>query len=184
VAEVKSQGVVGIGIGGSEQTFPPEPFQQIYNLARKMGFHTNAHAGEAAGASSIWGAVKLLQVERIGHGTHAEEDPDLVEYLAEKQLPIEMCPISNLRTGVVSSIKSHPVRRYFDRGLLVTINTDDPKMFNNSLSEEYNLLMHEHNFTRSEIKTLILNTIQASWLSPDRKFALQSTFQSSPAWTE
>jgi adenosine deaminase len=184
IVEVKSEGVIGIGIGGSEQIAPPEPYQHVFDLARKLGFHTNAHAGEAAGAQSIWGAVQSLQVERIGHGTRAEEDPALVSYLAEKQLPIEMCPLSNLRTGVVSSLKSHPVRRFFDKGLLITINTDDPKMFNNSLAEEYNLLLDEHGFTPKEIKTLILNTLKASWMPETRKQTLANAFQTHPAWQE
>ena len=113
----------------------PGPFKAVYQRARELGFHTSAHAGEAAGAESIWGAIRELQVERIGHGTRAEEDETLLDYLAEKKIPLEMCPISNVRTGVVSSITEHPVRRYFERVIVVTINSDDPKMFGNSLAE-------------------------------------------------
>jgi adenosine deaminase len=182
VNEVKSLGVIGIGIGGSEQDFPPDPYNDLFENARRLGFHTTAHAGEAAGPASVWGAIRSLHVERIGHATRSVEDPALVAYLAEKQIPLELCPLSNCRTGVVPSIKAHPVRQFFDQGLLITINSDDPKMFNNSLAEEYDLLINEHGFTPPEIKTLVLNAVQSSWLPPDRKQALQSTFQSSPAW--
>ncbi|MCE1255158.1 MAG: adenosine deaminase [Anaerolineae bacterium] len=184
VNEVKDLGIIGIGIGGAEHSAPPEPYANVYEKARHMGFHTSAHAGEAAGAASVWGAVKSLKVERIGHGTRAEEDPLLVDYLAEHQIAIEMCPISNLKTGVISSIKQHPARRYFDRGLLVTVNTDDPKMFNNTLDMEYDLLMREFKFTHDEIKTLISNAIQASWLPIHRKESLQTRFSQDPAWLE
>ena len=129
--EVHELGVIGIGIGGSEQLHPPEPFADVYERARELGFHTSAHAGEAAGAESVWGAIRALHVERIGHGTRADEDPALLDYLAKHAIPLEMCPLSNVRTGVVESIEKHPVRRYFKRGILVTVNTDDPKMFGN-----------------------------------------------------
>jgi len=113
--EVRDQGIIGVGIGGSEQEYPPELFEKVYEQARRFGFHTTAHAGEAAGALSIWGAIRSLHAERIGHGTRAEEDPALLDYLAEQRIPLEMCPISNLRTGVVPTAQQHPVRRYFER---------------------------------------------------------------------
>lgn len=182
VAEVKDLGVIGIGIGGSEHDFPPEPYQQIYERARQFGFHTSAHAGEAAGAESIWGAIRALKVDRIGHGTRAYEDEALLDYLAEKQIPIEMCPISNLRTGVVDSIEQHPIREYFDRGLLVTVNTDDPKMFGNSLAEEYLTLVEQLGFSQDEICRLILTGIQASWLPAAQKENLTRRFKADPSW--
>ncbi|MCR4406917.1 MAG: adenosine deaminase [Anaerolineae bacterium] len=184
VNEVKDLGVIGIGIGGSEQDFPPEPFAEVYERARQLGFHTSAHAGEAAGAASIWGAIRSLRVERIGHGTRAEEDESLLNYLAEQRIPLEVCPISNMRTGVVSSIKKHPVRRYFERGIVVTINTDDPKMFGNSLAEEYRLLEQELGFSRNEIRALILQGVRASWLSEEKKQRLIDAICEDPAWQE
>ncbi len=182
VEEVKELGVIGIGIGGSEQDYPPEPFQEVYEQAREFGFYTSAHAGEVAGAESVWGALRSLEVERIGHGTRAEEDPALLDYLAEHQIPIEMCPISNVRTGVVKSIHEHPVRRYFEHGLMVTVNSDDPKMFANSMAEEYHLLVEQLGFTGDEICTLVLNAIQASWMPEDNKAKMMAAFQSDPAW--
>ncbi|MBM3144646.1 MAG: adenosine deaminase [Chloroflexi bacterium] len=182
VNEVKELGVIGIGIGGSEQDFPPEPFREVYEQARQFGFHTSAHAGEVAGAESVWGALRSLEVERVGHGARAEEDPALLDYLTEHRIPLEMCPLSNLRTGVVKSLDEHPVRRYFDRGLMVTINSDDPKMFGNSLAEEYWLLERQLGFTRDEIRTLILQGIQASWMTEEAKARMAASFRSNPSW--
>ena len=156
INEVQQLGVVGIGIGGSEQKYPPEAFEAVFARAHQFGFRVNAHAGEAAGAASIWGAIRSLKVDRIGHGTRAQEDEALLDFLMEKRIPVEVCPLSNVKTGVVESYESHPVRRYYERGMVMSINTDDPKMFGNSLAEEYRLLTEKQGFTRSEIKELIL----------------------------
>jgi adenosine deaminase len=168
INDVKDLGVIGIGIGGSEHAFPPELFEGIYEEARGLGFHTTAHAGEAAGAESIWGAIRNLRVERIGHGTQAYEDEGLLDFLAEHQIPLEMCPLSNICTGVVKRIEEHPVRLYFDKGIMVTINTDDPKMFGNSLAQEYEALVETLRFSRREIQSIMVNAVQASWL-PEKK---------------
>ena len=184
VAEVRDLGVIGIGMGGSDQSYPAELFTAIYEDARRHGFHTTAHTGEVGGAGSIWDVIHHLRVERIGHGTHAIEDGRLVDYLAREQIPLEVCPISNVQTGVVKSIDEHPVRRYFERGLVVTINTDDPQMFGNSLAEEYRLLEERLGFSRKEICTLILQGISASWLSQDKKQHLINSFVHEPTWLE
>jgi adenosine deaminase len=182
INEVKQFGVIGFTIGGSEQSFPPKPFAEVYEKARLLGFHTSAHAGEAAGAASVWGAIRSLKVERIGHGTRIFEDPKLVDYIAESGIPLEVCPISNVKTRVVNSVKKHPVRRYFDRGIIITINTDDPKMFGNSLAEEYRALQSELDFSQEDIRKLILNGIQASWLPENDKKKLNSSVIADPAW--
>ncbi len=182
--EVKDQGVIGIGIGGSEDRFPPEPFAPVFREARRLGFHTTAHAGEAAGAESIWGAIKRLQAERIGHGTRAHEDPSLVEYLGERQIPLEMCPLSNVRTRVVNRLTDHPIRRYFKQGLVVTVNTDDPRMFNTSLAKEYQSLVEECGFSRREICGLVLAAIESSWATAERKHSLQQDFMNDPSWVK
>jgi len=182
ISEVRDLGVIGIGMGGSEDKFPPEPFEALYAEARRRGFGTTAHAGEAAGAGSIWGAIRKLKVDRIGHGTRAEEDESLIEFLVDHQVPLEMCPISNLRTGVIRAYEDHPVRRFFDRGVIVTINTDDPAMFGNSLAEEYRLLSETFRFSRKEICRLILNGIRAAWLSSEKREELAATFCADPAW--
>ncbi len=182
INEVRELGIIGVTIGGSEQDYPPEPFADIYERARQMGFHTSAHAGEAAGPESVWGAIRSLKVERIGHGTRAIEDQSLVDYIAEHQIPIEICLISNLRTGTVDNIENHPVRHFFDKGIPISINTDDPKMFGTSLAEEYHVLETKLGFSREETRTIILQGIGASWLPEDRKRQLVQRFRSEPVW--
>ena len=176
IAEVRDAGVIGIGIGGAEHSFPPEPFGPVYERARALGLHTTAHAGEAAGAESVWGAVRVLRAERIGHGTRAEEDPALIGYLAERQIPLEMCPLSNVRTGVVPSLAQHPVRRYVEAGLLVTVNTDDPKMFGNCLAEEYAGLESVLGLSRETVHEILLHGIRGSWLPEPRKEEMMQAF--------
>jgi len=182
--DVKDLGVVGIGIGGSEHEFPPEPFESLYREARRMGFHTNAHAGEASGPRSIWDAINHLHVDRIGHGTRAHEDPDLMDYIAKHGIPLELCPMSNVRTGIVNSIAEHPIRTYFDSGFIISVNTDDPKMFGTSLADEYRLLVEECGFTRKDICRLILLGIESSWLPEDRKLSLAASFKGESSWVD
>ena len=180
--EVCDLGIIGITIGGSEQHHAPEPFAPVYEQARHLGLRTSAHAGEAASAASVWGAVRALRVDRIGHGTRAVEDEALVDFLAERRIPIELCPISNVRTGVVASIEQHPIRHYFERGMLLSINTDDPKMFGNSLADEYRLLAERLGFSRDDIRSLILQGIESSWLPPERKAKLAAEFVANQKW--
>lgn len=184
VAELRALGVIGIGLGGAEHNHPPEQFTEVYQRARDKGLHTTVHAGEAAGAESVRGAIEALEVERIGHGTRAIEDTALMERLAESQIPIEMCPLSNVATGVVTAVADHPIRQFFDQGLMVTVNSDDPAMFGNSLSEDYAALMGDLSFTPDEVRTLILNGVESSWLEPERKLALETAFTDVPAWSE
>jgi adenosine deaminase len=182
VKEVKQMGVIGIGIGGSEQSYPPEPFAGVYEKARQFGFHTGAHAGEAAGPQSIRGAIRSLKVERLGHGTRAIEDEALMRYLAEKQIPLECCPLSNVCTGVVKSIEDHPVKKFFDAGLLVTVNTDDPAMFGNSLAQEYQMLEERLGFSRDEVRKVILNGVKASWLPQAGKYCMTRLLVNDENW--
>ena len=184
IAEVRGLGVIGIGIGGAEQDFPPELFESVYRDARELGLRTSAHAGEAAGAESIWGAIRSLRVDRIGHGTRAEEDGALLDYLAEEQIPLEMCPLSNVCTGVVESLEKHPIRRYLERGIPLSVSTDDPKMFGNSLAEEFRLLHERLGFSHDEIRSLVESAIHTSWLSDVEKRELASSFASDPDWRE
>lgn len=171
--EVREAGVVGIGLGGSEKEFPAKPYASIYASARKLGFQTTAHAGEADDCQSVWSAIRDLKVERIGHGTRSIEDPVLMEYLYESQIPLEMCPISNLRTGVVKQFSDHPVKYFIDNGLMVTINTDDPMMFNTSLAGEFETLMNAFSYSLSHIQKLMRNAIISAWCSPLQKQILQ-----------
>lgn len=180
--EVKGDGVIGIGLGGSEHEFPPEPFECLYEEARLMDFHITAHAGEAAGPESMWSAIRHLQVDRIGHGTRAREDPELLDYLRKHGTPLELCPVSNVCTGVVSTLAEHPIREYFERGLAISVNTDDPMMFGTSLDKEYELLVKECGFKRQEICQLIILAVKSSWLSESRKKSLVTSFAKEPSW--
>jgi adenosine deaminase len=177
IIEVKDHGIIGIGLGGAEKEFPPELFADVYEKARKAGFRTTAHAGEAAGPKSIWGAILSLGVDRIGHGTRAIEDYKLMEYLADNKIPVELCPLSNLRTRVIDSIEDHPVKTFIEMGIPVSINTDDPKMFGNSLSEEYQVLKDSFNFSDEDIRRIIINSIHTTWLDEKGKETLIRKFR-------
>ena len=169
-------GIPGIGIGGSEHLYPPEPFAPVYEEARKAGLRTSAHAGEAAGAASVRGAVEVLRVDRVGHALRAEEDEAVVDLLAETGVVLELCPLSNLATGVIARIEDHPVRRYWERGLDITVNTDDPGMFHNSLAGEYALLMDVFGFSRAEIRRLVAAALEGAWCGPEEKARLRPLF--------
>ncbi len=178
INEVRDLGVIGIGIGGSEQQFPPGAYEEVYEQARNLGFKTSAHAGEAAGADSIWGALTTLGVDRVGHGTRATEDPALLEYMAANRVPVEMCPISNLRTGVIDSLASHPIRRFMELGIPVSVNTDDPEMFNTSLAGEFEALETHLGFTDRDVKTLLLDAVEMAWCPDDVKADLSNRVES------
>jgi adenosine deaminase len=176
INEVKDMGIIGIGLGGAEKEYPPELFTDVFEKAREFGLKTTAHAGEAAGPESIWGAIRKLRVDRIGHGTRAIEDPELLNYLADNQIPIELCPLSNLRTKVINSIEEHPVRTFIEKGIPVSINTDDPKMFGNSLSEEYQILKDSFYYSDDDICNIIISSIHTMWLDENEKEILIDKF--------
>ena len=131
--------------------------------------------GEVAGPESIWSAIRDLKVDRIGHGTHAIKDAGLVSYIKEHKIPIELCPVSNLRTKSIINMDEHPVRKYFDNGLLLSISTDDPKMFNTSLKNEYLNLIEKFNFTLNEIKAIMETGIKSAWCVDSKKETLLKT---------
>ncbi len=184
VKEVRGCDVVGVNIGGTEFEFPPEPFAAVYEQARQAGFFTSAHAGEGAGPDSIRGVIETLHVDRIGHGTRAIEDDRLMAYLREHLLPIEVCPLSNVQTRVVTTIKDHPVREFFTRGIPISINTDDPMMFGNSLADEYRALVNQCNFSCDEVRELIINGINMSWQGPDEKDTLLKAITQDSSWAD
>ncbi|MEW6508060.1 MAG: adenosine deaminase [Bacteroidota bacterium] len=164
-----NRGIVGVGLGGNELDFPPILFKEVFLEAKKKGFRTTVHAGESAGAESIFTAVNELQAERIGHGVRAIENSDLVEYLYYKQIPLEVCITSNLKTRVFSSLNEHPFDKFFRRGLLVTVNSDDPPMFGADITDEFFLLYDKLKYSFEELRKISLNTIQVSFLSDDEK---------------
>jgi adenosine deaminase/aminodeoxyfutalosine deaminase len=173
--QFRDRNVVAFGIGGDELAGPPEWFTAVYARAAEHGLHLTAHAGESAGPESIWGALNL-KAERIGHGLTAGLDPELIEELAENQVPIEICVTSNLRTGCCPELAQHPVRRYFDQGLMLTINSDDPAMFRTSLAAEYGLIQEAFGFTDEHLRELARNSFEASFLPPEKKIEFLNLF--------
>jgi aminodeoxyfutalosine deaminase len=167
-ARYREHNVVAIGIGGDERRGPAEWFRDLYKKAADQGLRLTAHAGETTGPESIWSALNI-GAERIGHGLSIAQDPELVEVLAHKQIPVEICLSSNLRTGVCAGFGEHPVKRFFDEGLMVTLNTDDPAMFQTSLCKEYELAMEEFNFSRDQLREIARNSFEASFLPVEKK---------------
>jgi aminodeoxyfutalosine deaminase len=173
----QDQGVVALGLGGNEKGFPPELFAQSFEQAREGGLHSVPHAGEIAGPESIWNALRLLYAERIGHGVRCEDDPALVDYLRERQIPLEMCPTSNICLGVFDSYETHPLRRLWDEGLFITVNSDDPPLFNTDLNHEYEVLVDHFGFAADEMEQISLNALRASFLPQAEKAQLETEFR-------
>jgi len=176
----KGPSVVGFGIGGDERQAAPELFRDVYAYAATNGLRLTAHAGETAGPGSVWGALNL-PAERIGHGFTASQDPELVEALSTRQIPLEICITSNLRTGICATIAEHPVRNYFDQGVMVTLNTDDPAMFATSLSREYQLAQDTFGFTDEHLRELARNSFEASFLPAEKKLQFLDIFDAAAA---
>lgn len=163
--------IVGIGIGGDEARGPAEQFRDAYAEAKEAGLHLTAHAGESTGPESIWSAINI-GAERIGHALAAQQDLELMDILAERQIPLELNLTSNLRTGCCASIDKHPLRLYFEYGLMVTLNSDDPPMFGSDLLGEYRLAHEQFELSLEQMRELAANSVEASFLQPSRKLAL------------
>ena len=159
---------IGLGLGGLEKGFPAGLFTETFEEARRAGLRTVAHAGEADGPESIWGAIDGLQVERIGHGVRCIEDPALVETLRLRQIPLEVCPVSNYCLGIVKQGEMHPIREMCDAGLYCSINSDDPAMFSTSLTNEF-LTLASLGFSWPELQRLNRNALEASFLDDAKK---------------
>ena len=162
--------VIGIGLGGAESKGPCKDFGPVFERARKNGLKTVAHAGEDVDAWSIWDALDVLHSARIGHGITAIQDEKLMTRLKDEKIPLEVAPTSNVFTKkYVPSFDKHPIRAFYDKGLLVTVNTDDPLFFKVSLLDEYWNLHTELNFTMDELKQIVLNSFNASFLTDAEK---------------
>lgn len=155
-AERRERGVIAFGIGGSEERGPAEWFGEAFAFARQEGLHLTAHAGESMGPESVWAALEL-GAERIGHGIAAIRDEALMRHLRERDIPLEVCPTSNLVTGVVKRMEDHPLRRLYDAGVPIVLNSDDPAMFGCSLVDEYRLAQRVFGFSESELRGLAAN---------------------------
>ncbi len=176
--EGKDDGVVALGLGGQEIGHSFERIAPWFDKARGAGLHSAPHAGETVGPASIWGALQILGAERIGHGVRAIEDPDLVAYLAEHAFPLEVCPTSNVCLGVYPSLAAHPFARLYAAGVPVTVNSDDPPLFNTSLNDELALLGVSFGLDVAAINEIILNGFRHSFLPPGRKQELEARCRS------
>jgi len=166
-AERAGHGVVAFGIGGSEERGPAEWFPEVFRFARNAGLRLTAHAGEGTSPRSVWAALEL-GAERIGHGISAIEDPGLVRHLREHDIPLEISITSNLVTGVVKRWEDHPVRRLFDAGVPITLNTDDPAMFGCTLAGEYRLAASRFGFSEDELRGIAENGFRYAFAGPLR----------------
>lgn len=164
----QDKGVIALGLGGPEIDNPPELFTQAFDLAHEAGLPSLPHAGETEGPASIRGALDALHALRIGHGVRCLEDPDLVRELHQRQIPLDVSPSSNVCLGVAPSLEEHPLPLLLQEGLYVTINSDDPPMFNTTLTDEYLRIYETFDFDLQQIKSFVLNGVRASLL-PDRE---------------
>jgi adenosine deaminase/aminodeoxyfutalosine deaminase len=172
-AELRQQypSIVGIGIGGDEARGSADLFRNSYAEAKAAGLRLTAHAGETLGPESIWAAINI-GAERVGHALSAQHDRELIDVLAEKQIPLELNVTSNIRTGCCATLDEHPVKRYFESGLMITLNSDDPPMFGSNLLEEYVLVQERFEFSLEQMRELAANAVEASFLPPERKLEL------------
>jgi aminodeoxyfutalosine deaminase len=173
----RGEGVVALGLGGSEAEFRAELFVRPFERAHRAGFPSVPHAGETAGPESIWTALQSLHADRLGHGVRCEEDPALVECLCEHQVALEICPTSNVCLGVYPDYRAHPLRRLWDAGLLITVNSDDPPMFGTDLNREYEVLVDHFGFSADELEKISLNGLRASFLPRVEKARLEAEFR-------
>lgn len=165
-------GVVGWSIGGNEIGHPPEPFAPVFAAAREAGLGLMAHAGEVVGPSSVWGAIETLGVTRLGHGIRAAEDPALMAALRARGVVLDVCPSSNLLTGAVDTWAAHPLRRLYEAGVPVTINSDDPTFFATTLSEEYRRAILRLGLGVDDLCATVLTAARAGFLPPEQGAAL------------
>ena len=170
-------GVVALGLGGIEAGHPPELFQEAFDRARAAGLPSVPHAGETAGADSVWGVIRILKAQRIGHGVRCLDDPALVAELRERQIPLEVCPTSNVCLGVAPSLTEHPLPRLLDEGLYVTINSDDPPMFNTTLTDEYLRATQILGCGVETIERLAINAVRASLLPEASRMDMERRFR-------
>ena len=168
----RSRGVVAFGIGGDEARGPAELFTDVYRQARDLGLHVTAHAGETVGPESIRVAVELLGAERIGHGLTLLGDPGVVALVRERRIPLEVCPTSNVATGLLERFEDHPLPRFLKSGLVVTLNSDDPAMFGTSLNEEVGKAARSFALSRPQIVEIGENSIRAAFLAEDEQARL------------
>ena len=161
--------ILAVGLDSSEVGNPPEKFEAVFAAAREQGYRLVAHAGEEGDPSYIWGALHALHVDRIDHGIRCEGDEELVAYLKQQQIPLTVCPLSNVKLRTVSDMAHHNILRLLDRGLLVTVNSDDPAYFGGYLNANFEALVSELGMDREQMAKLVKNSFAASFLDDTAK---------------
>ena len=174
--ENMANGIIALGLGGPENGNPPELFREVFGHVQAAGLPSLPHAGETEGPQSIWGAINELSAVRIGHGVRCLEDPELVDYLRRKQIPLDVSPSSNVCLGVVPALAKHPLPRLLGEGLFITINSDDPPMFDTTLTDEYLRITEAFNLDITRIKQFVINGIRASLLPFESQQLLENEF--------
>jgi adenosine deaminase len=174
---LRDLGVIAVGLGGDEANYPPERYERAYAIAREGGLHGVVHAGEAAGPGSVRAAIEVLRAERIGHGVRAIEDPSVVALLAERRIPLEVCPTSNRLTGAAPAHAPHPLGALDAAGCVITIDSDDPAMFGTTLLDEYRWVAGA--FGEDAVVRFARNAIDASFAPEPTKAALREKFERS-----
>jgi adenosine deaminase len=164
--------ICALDLAGDELNFPAEWFESHFKQARDAGLAVTVHAGEAAGAESVWKSIELLGATRIGHCIAALSDPELMEYMVKHDIAVESCPTSNFQTATVKSLESHPLQAFIDSGVIVCLNTDDPAVSNITLEHEFNVAKEVLNISDSNLKQLQVNGVKAAFLSDSEKASL------------
>ncbi|MEV7088211.1 adenosine deaminase [Streptomyces sp. NPDC093085] len=167
--DLRPEGLVGFGLGGPEIGVPRPQFKPYFDRAIAAGLHSVPHAGETTGPETVWDALRELRAERIGHGTSSVQDPELLAYLAEHRIPLEVCPTSNIATRAVADLDEHPIKAMVSAGVLVTVNSDDPPMFGTDLNKEYGVAARLLGLDERGIADLAKNGVDASFLDPAAK---------------
>lgn len=161
--------ITAVGLDSSERGHPPSKFQKAFEQARKEGFLTVAHAGEEGPAEYIWEAIDILKVARIDHGNHCMDDEKLVQELIYRKIPLTLCPLSNLKLKIIQNLKDHPVKKMMEKGLIVTINSDDPAYFGGYIEENYRAIVQALHMSKEDIYHLAKNSFNASFLDEEEK---------------
>ncbi len=161
--------IIGVGLDSSEVGHPPSKFERVFAKAREAGFLVVAHAGEEGPAEYVWEALDLLKVNRIDHGVRSEEDETLMARLIAEKMPLTVCPLSNLKLCVVDDMAKHNIRRLLQKGVHVTVNSDDPSYFGGYMNDNFIAITEALDLTKDELKQLAINSFEASFISDDEK---------------
>ncbi|MGW2277428.1 adenosine deaminase [Streptomyces sp. NPDC001770] len=167
--DLRPEGLVSFGLGGPEIGVDRPQFKPFFDRAIAAGLHSVPHAGETTGPQTVWDALTSLRAERIGHGTSSVKDPALLQHLAERRIPLEVCPTSNIATRAVADLDSHPIKEMVAAGVLVTVNSDDPPMFGTDLNNEYAVAARLLGLDERGIAELAKNGVEASFMDPAGK---------------